>query len=192
MSPGKPPPEVGIDPVVTGVICLLFVVPVFYLLFKMVTAMTLDDQKPPKKQKGKHGKAEPEPAPDDPMAWFAGKLQDIATSGERAKAAAAEEGAGFSPEELWKVVDSNGDGLLSMGEFKRGVQSSETLQNMLFTSNRPDVKLMKTVFKEMQDVHRDKTEITREHFLEFWNKIDADHSGKVTKEEFQASRDKKK
>jgi hypothetical protein len=92
----------------------------------MCTAVTANDMATTKTKK-KHGKGHKgdqatQPPVDDPMAWFAGKLQDIALAGEKAKAHAAEEGEGMTSAQLWEIADSNGDGMLTMGEFKRGAR----------------------------------------------------------------------
>ena len=47
------------------------------------------------------------------------------------------------------MLDANKDGVLSMGEFKKGVQKNDSLQYLLFTGNNPDVATMKSVFKQM-------------------------------------------
>ena len=68
---------------------------------------------------------------------------------EEAKAAEKQEAKGLTPDDLWNMLDLNKDGLLSMGEFKKGVQKNDSLQYLLFTGNNPDVATMKAVFKKM-------------------------------------------
>ena len=79
-----------------------------------------------------------------------------------------------------------------MGEFKRAVQGNARLQHLLFDSNKPDVKLLKSVFRQMHDVHPDSANVSKADFMEYWEGVDADHSGKVTKDEFDASQKKRK
>lgn len=103
-------------------------------------------EEPRKKKKSKKEDAE---EADDPMAWFAGKLNEMAMAREEAKAAKTQEAKGLTPDDLWNMLDLNKDGLLSMGEFKKGVQKNDSLQYLLFTGNNPDVATMKAVFKKM-------------------------------------------
>ena len=59
------------------------------------------------------------------MVWFAGKLNEMAMAREEAKAAKKQEAKGLTPDDLWNMLDLNKDGLLSMGEFKKGVQKND-------------------------------------------------------------------
>lgn len=118
--------------------------PFVFVVYKICAGLRVEE--PRKKKKTKKEQAE---EADDPMAWFAGKLNDMAVAREEAKAAQSQEAKGLTPEDLWNMLDANKDGILSMGEFKKGVQKNNSLQYLLFTGNNPDVATMKSVFKQM-------------------------------------------
>ena len=144
MAPGQPPPQIGTDSTALLMVLLVMGIPIVFVIYKICAGLKVEE--PRKKKKNK--KEEEEDA-DDPMAWFAGKLNEMAIAREEKKAAKQQEGKGLTPNDLWNMLDANKDGLLSMGEFKKGVQKNESLQYLLFTGKNPDVSTMKAVFRTM-------------------------------------------
>eukprot|EP01046_Picozoa_sp_COSAG06_P024813 COSAG06_NODE_2046_length_7748_cov_7.658779_7_plen_212_part_00 len=126
------------------IVLVLVGVPFVFIIYKICAGLKADEPKSRKKK----SKKELEEEADDPMAWFAGKLNDMAMKREEAKVE-KKQGGNVTPEQLWTMLDANKDGILSMGEFKKGVMKNESLQYLLFTGNNPDVKTMKAVFKNM-------------------------------------------
>lgn len=187
MAAGQPPPQIGTDNTAMLIVLVLVGVPFVFIIYKICAGLKADEPKSRKKK----SKKELEEEADDPMAWFAGKLNDMAMKREEAKVE-KKQGGNVTPEQLWTMLDANKDGILSMGEFKKGVMKNESLQYLLFTGNNPDVKTMKAVFKNMHDLHKDEAEITKAHFMEYWNEVDTDKSGTITKAEVQAAAKKGK
>jgi hypothetical protein len=144
MAAGQPPPQIGTDNTAMLIVLVLVGVPFVFIIYKICAGLKADEPKSRKKK----SKKELEEEADDPMAWFAGKLNDMAMKREEAKVE-KKQGGNVTPEQLWTMLDANKDGILSMGEFKKGVMKNESLQYLLFTGNNPDVKTMKAVFKNM-------------------------------------------
>jgi hypothetical protein len=144
MAAGQPPPQIGTDNTAMLIVLVLVGVPFVFIIYKICAGLKADEPKSRKKK----SKKELEEEADDPMAWFAGKLNDMAMKREEAKVE-KKQGGNVTPEQLWTMLDANKDGILSMGEFKKGVMKNDSLQYLLFTGNNPDVKTMKAVFKNM-------------------------------------------
>ncbi len=130
------------------VVLLVLGIPILVVIYKICAGLKVEE--PRKKKKSKKEEAE---EADDPMAWFAGKLNEMAMAREEAKAAKKQEAQGLTPHGLWDMLDLNKDGLLSMGEFKKGVQKNESLQYLLCAGKNSDVTTMKAVFKKMHVRH---------------------------------------
>ena len=109
MATGQPPPQIGTDTTVLMVVLLLAGLPFVFVVYKICAGLRVEE--PRKKKKTKKEQAE---EADDPMAWFAGKLNDMAVAREEAKAAQSQEAKGPTPEDLWNMLDANKDGIVDI------------------------------------------------------------------------------
>jgi hypothetical protein len=192
MSDIKGAEGVGVDNTVVLIMLLIAGVPILFICFKFLSAPNQDDVAAgAKKGRKNRRKVEEASDPQDPVAWFAGKLSALGKANLAMLGKSEEEKYGMTPDEIWQIVDTNQDGVATMGEFKKGVSGSPELQHILHFDHVPDIKVVKKVFRTMQKKCSDGDGVDKATFLKFWDEIDTDQSGKVTQDEMDATMAKK-
>ena len=93
--------------------------------------------------------------------------------------------------EMFKIIDKNNDGVLTIDEIERGIKHCKLETNM---SNDDIIKLFKDMdidknglvnYTEFVSALMDyEKEVKKEHIIECFNSYDADRSGKINFKEF--------